>query len=65
MKARQTDTDVSVAKHIADAFGFKKGSQVVLAPVRFLWIDAPNYSADRLSARLTMNILLRKQRMLK
>lgn len=33
MKLRYPDTDVSVAKHIADAFGMKKGSQVTLAPV--------------------------------
>lgn len=34
MKLRQPDVDVSVAKHIADAFGMKKGSQVILALVR-------------------------------
>lgn len=33
MKSRHADVDVLVAKHIADAFGMKKGSQVVLAPV--------------------------------
>lgn len=33
MKLRQPDVDVSVAKHIADAFGMKKGSQVILATV--------------------------------
>lgn len=33
MKNRYPDVDVSVSKHIADAFGMKKGSQVVLAPV--------------------------------
>ena len=33
MKARYPDVDVCVAKHIADAFGMKKGSQVVLASV--------------------------------
>ena len=35
MKSRQPDVDVSVSKHIADAFGMKKGSQVILAPVSF------------------------------
>lgn len=34
MKARQPDVEVYVVKHIADAFGMKKGSQVLLAPVR-------------------------------
>ncbi|KAL6862750.1 vacuolar membrane-associated protein iml1 [Amphichorda felina] len=33
MKSRQPDVDVSVSKHIADAFGMKKGSQVILAPI--------------------------------
>ena len=33
MKNRNPDVDVSVSKHIADAFGMKKGSQVVLAPI--------------------------------
>lgn len=34
-KARLPDTEVFVTKHIADAFGMKKGSVVMLAPVRF------------------------------
>lgn len=33
MKARQPEVEVSVSKHIADAFGMKKGSQVALAQV--------------------------------
>lgn len=33
MKSRLPDVDVSVSKHIADAFGMKKGSHVMLAPV--------------------------------
>ncbi|KND88745.1 Vacuolar membrane-associated protein IML1 [Tolypocladium ophioglossoides CBS 100239] len=33
MKARQPDVEVYVVKHIADAFGMKKGSQALLAPV--------------------------------
>jgi hypothetical protein len=34
MKARQHDVEVYVLKHIADAFGMKKGSQVLLTVVR-------------------------------
>ncbi|RDA86092.1 hypothetical protein CP532_1140 [Ophiocordyceps camponoti-leonardi (nom. inval.)] len=33
LKARQPDVEVYVVKHIADAFGIKKGSQVLLAPI--------------------------------
>ncbi|KAH7150054.1 hypothetical protein B0J13DRAFT_282345 [Dactylonectria estremocensis] len=33
MKARQPDVEVYVVKHIADAFGMKKGSQVLLTMV--------------------------------
>ena len=33
MKSRQPDVDISISRHIADAFGMKKGSQVILAPV--------------------------------
>jgi hypothetical protein len=33
MKSRHPDVDVSVSRHIADAFGMKKGAQVILAPV--------------------------------
>ncbi|KAK6082577.1 vacuolar membrane-associated protein iml-1 [Seiridium cupressi] len=33
LKARQPHVEVYVAKHIGDAFGMKKGTQVVLAPV--------------------------------
>ncbi|PFH59531.1 hypothetical protein XA68_12234 [Ophiocordyceps unilateralis] len=33
LKARQPDVEVYVVKHIADAFGIKKGSQVLLTPV--------------------------------
>jgi hypothetical protein len=39
MKARYPEADVCVAKHIADAFGMKKGSQVVLALVGLLGRD--------------------------
>lgn len=34
LKARFPHVEIYVAKHIADAFGMKKGSQVLLAPVR-------------------------------
>lgn len=33
LKARQPGLEIQVAKHIGDAFGMKKGTQVVLAPV--------------------------------
>ncbi|KAM4057020.1 vacuolar membrane-associated protein iml1 domain-containing protein [Hirsutella rhossiliensis] len=33
LKARQPDVEVYVVKHIADAFGIKKGTQVLLTPV--------------------------------
>jgi len=33
MKARYPEAEVYVVKHIADAFGMKKGHQVLLAPV--------------------------------
>ena len=33
LKARSLDADISVAKHIADAFGIKRASQVLLGPV--------------------------------
>jgi hypothetical protein len=33
LKARLPTVEVYVAKHIADAFGMKKGTQVVLTPV--------------------------------
>ncbi|PHH86338.1 hypothetical protein CDD83_10390 [Cordyceps sp. RAO-2017] len=33
LKLRQPDVEVYVVKHIADAFGIKKGSQVLLTPV--------------------------------
>ncbi|CAI6090023.1 unnamed protein product [Clonostachys chloroleuca] len=33
MKSRYPDVDVTVAKHIADAFGIKRGSRVLLAPI--------------------------------
>lgn len=33
MKARQPDVEVYVVKHIADAFGMKKGGQVILTMV--------------------------------
>jgi DEP domain-containing protein 5 len=33
MKLRHPDVDIFVAKHIAGAFGMRKGSQVVLVPV--------------------------------
>lgn len=45
MRTRNPDVDVSVSKHIADAFGMKKGSQVILAPVsqgRPLYISSTN-----------------------
>lgn len=34
LKARYPASEVYVAKHIADVFGIKKGSQVLLTPVR-------------------------------
>jgi hypothetical protein len=34
LKARHPNVEVFVPKHIADAFGMKKGSQVLLTPVR-------------------------------
>lgn len=34
LKARYPTAEVYVAKHIADAFGMKKGTQVLLTPVR-------------------------------
>lgn len=34
LKARYPTAEVYVAKHIADVFGMKKGSQVLLTPVR-------------------------------
>lgn len=36
MKTRQPDVEVYVVKHIADAFGMKKGSQVLLTMVGYL-----------------------------
>lgn len=33
LKARQPDVHVSVVRHIADAFGIRKGTQVLLTPV--------------------------------
>ncbi|GAB0136890.1 hypothetical protein EsDP_00005176 [Epichloe bromicola] len=33
MKARHPDVEVHIARHIADAFGLKRGSQVLLRPV--------------------------------
>ncbi|KAG6039131.1 hypothetical protein E4U41_003189 [Claviceps citrina] len=33
MKARHPDVDVHIARHIADAFGLKKGSKVFIRPV--------------------------------
>ncbi|ODA78017.1 hypothetical protein RJ55_06620 [Drechmeria coniospora] len=33
IKARQPDVEVYVVKHIADAFGIKRGTQLLLAPV--------------------------------
>lgn len=33
-KARHPDVDVHVARHVADAFGLKKGSKAFLRPVR-------------------------------
>lgn len=34
MKARHPDVEVHIARHIADAFGLKNGSQVFVRPVR-------------------------------
>lgn len=34
MKSRQPDVEVYIVKHIADAFGVKKGTQVLLTMVR-------------------------------
>lgn len=39
LKARYPHVEIYVAKHIADVFGMKKGSQVILAPVRLRTID--------------------------
>jgi hypothetical protein len=36
MKSRNMDAQISVVRHIADAFGIKRGSQVVLAPVSLI-----------------------------
>jgi hypothetical protein len=36
VKARQPDAEVYVVKHIADTFGMKKGSIVMMTPVRSL-----------------------------
>lgn len=33
MKARNQDSEVCIVKHISDAFGMKRGSQVLLTPV--------------------------------
>lgn len=33
LKARQPDVEVYVVKHIADSFGIRKGTQVLLTPV--------------------------------
>ncbi|PNY28761.1 Vacuolar membrane-associated protein iml1 [Tolypocladium capitatum] len=45
VKARQPDVEVYVVKHIADAFGMKKGSQVLLAPVPKVDRDHPAIEA--------------------
>jgi hypothetical protein len=45
MKARQPDVEVYVVKHIADAFGMKKGGQVILTMVRYLSLEL-SYSAN-------------------
>ncbi|KAG9259058.1 uncharacterized protein F5Z01DRAFT_22878 [Emericellopsis atlantica] len=33
MKSKQPEVDICVARHIADAFGMKKGAQVILSPI--------------------------------
>ncbi|KAI6785323.1 uncharacterized protein J7T54_006965 [Emericellopsis cladophorae] len=33
MKSKQPEVDICVARHIADAFGMKKGVQVILSPI--------------------------------
>lgn len=45
-KARHPDAEVQVVKHIADVFGMKKGSIVLLTPVRSL-SRYPKYINDR------------------
>ena len=35
MKARNQDAEVCIVRHISDAFGMKRGSQVLLTPVRY------------------------------
>lgn len=40
LKARYPTVEVYVAKHIADAFGVRKGSQVALTPVRITSLDS-------------------------
>lgn len=41
LKARYSNVEVYVAKHIADAFGMKKGTQVTVTPVRPRQRQAP------------------------
>jgi DEP domain-containing protein 5 len=41
VKARQPHLEIYVVKHIADAFGMKSGSQVLLAAVRYLLPSTP------------------------
>lgn len=45
LKARYPHVEIYVAKHIADVFGMKKGSQVLLAPVRLRSVVANPYMA--------------------
>jgi hypothetical protein len=51
LKVRYPTAEVYVAKHIADVFGMKKGSQVLLTPVRCLGshlalIPTSNFTPD-------------------
>lgn len=48
LKARYPHVELYVAKHIADVFGMKKGSQVILAPV-----DANNPATEASHVELT------------
>lgn len=55
MKARQPDAEVCVVKHIADAFGMKKGSPVLFAPVRPP--PSASYSPSPLMKRPTFRLI--------
>lgn len=57
-KAKMPNVEVYVAKHIADVFGMKKGSQVILTPVRQPFTGSyVTFPADTFDTRLTVAIL--------